>query len=233
MHLLLTDRLSCPRCGPPFGLILLAREVRDRRIIHGDFGWANCRETYPVEDGFGDLRAPPRGPLDEMGAGGEEGEEGVLHEPAPDDGEQVTLRLAALMGVTSGPGTLLMRGPVAVHAGSLARMIGGVELVALDPTLRSHPEEEGVSRMVARPGLPFFSGSLRAVLLSGLVEDHEMEEAVRVLASRGRLVVMDASPRTRGWVEGKGFRIILDQDGVLVGERESHGGPQLVTLRGT
>ena len=24
MHLFLTDRLSCPRCGPEFGLILLA-----------------------------------------------------------------------------------------------------------------------------------------------------------------------------------------------------------------
>ncbi len=30
MHLLLTDRLTCPRCGPDHGLILLAREIVDR-----------------------------------------------------------------------------------------------------------------------------------------------------------------------------------------------------------
>jgi len=229
VHLLLTDRLSCPRCGPDFGLILLAREVRDRRIIHGDFGCANCRETYPVEDGFGDLRAPPRKPLpdlDPVGGGGHpEAERGARDEEA--------LRLAALLGVTEGPGTLLLKGPAAVYAGAVARMVGGVEVVGLDASLRSRPEEEGVSRMVARPGLPFFSNALRAVLLSGDVENRDLEEAVRVLAPRGRVVVLAASPpQARGRLEGQGVRIILDQEGVLVGEREGYGAQNLVTLRG-
>ena len=33
MQLLLTDRLSCPRCGPGFGLILLADRLADRARV--------------------------------------------------------------------------------------------------------------------------------------------------------------------------------------------------------
>ena len=32
MHILLTDALTCPRCGPDFGLIVLAEGVEDRRV---------------------------------------------------------------------------------------------------------------------------------------------------------------------------------------------------------
>ena len=46
----LTDHLVCPRCGPPFGLILLARDVRDRRVREGEFGCPNCRDRFPVKE---------------------------------------------------------------------------------------------------------------------------------------------------------------------------------------
>ena len=67
MNVALTDHLVCPRCGPPFGLVLLARDVRDRRVREGEFGCPNCRDRFPVEGGFGDLRPPPRAVV---GAGG-------------------------------------------------------------------------------------------------------------------------------------------------------------------
>ena len=57
----LVDHLVCPRCGPPFGLVLLAIDVRDRRVHQGEFGCPNCRDRFPVTGGFGDLRPPPRG----------------------------------------------------------------------------------------------------------------------------------------------------------------------------
>ena len=62
MNVSLTDHLVCPRCGPPFGLVLLARDVRDRRVRQGEFGCPNCRDGFPVVGGFGDLRPPPRRP---------------------------------------------------------------------------------------------------------------------------------------------------------------------------
>jgi uncharacterized protein YbaR (Trm112 family) len=233
MHLLLTDRLSCPRCGPEFGLILLAHEVRNRRILSGELGCANCRESYPVENGFGDLRAPPRRPLEDLhereGLSGQSPHEA----PAPEGSREEALRIAALMGITGGPGTLLLEGPAAVHAQAVARIVGGIEVVALYHGLRSHPEEEGVSRMVAHPGFPFFSGTLRAAVLSGPMEDAILGESARVLVPGGRVVVLGAFPGVRGRLESSGVRILLEEAGVLVGEREGCRSRPLVTLRGS
>lgn len=233
MHLLLTDRLSCPRCGPEFGLILLAHEVRNRRILSGELGCANCREHYPVENGFGDLRAPPRPPLPELQGGGNGS--GTASHPGPAGGEQEAeaIRIAAFTGITEGPGTLLLEGHAASRAGAVAGMLGGVEVVALNPALRFHPEEEGVSRMVAGPGLPFFSSTLRAVVLSEWVDDGALKESVRVLIPGGRIVLLDAPPGAREQLEGAGVRIVLEEAGVLVGEREESGFRHLVTLRGS
>ena len=86
MNVALTDHLVCPRCGPPFGLILLAHEVRDRRVRRGEFGCANCRDRFPVEDGFGDLRPPPRGAGPDGASPG--GEVSVRESRAP-QGEEV------------------------------------------------------------------------------------------------------------------------------------------------
>ncbi len=69
MNIGLVDHLVCPRCGPPFGLVLLAHDVQDHRVRAGEFGCPNCRDRFPVEGGFADLRPPPRG----VGRGGEGG----------------------------------------------------------------------------------------------------------------------------------------------------------------
>ena len=221
MHLFLTDRLSCPRCGPDFGLILLADEVRDRRIISGDLGCANCREKYPVAEGFGDLRPPPRAPLSPP-------------EPSspPADPEE-TVRFGALLGVTEGPGTLLLEGPAVRQAGALADLIQGVEVVGVDTSLMGEAEREGVSRMVAHPRIPFFNASLRGVLLSGEVGILEVEEAARVVALQGRVVVLESPPQARERLEGLGLKVILEQEGVLVAFRERWEAVPLVPLRGS
>ena len=38
MHILLTDLLFCPRCGPQHGLILLANRLEERRVLDGWLG---------------------------------------------------------------------------------------------------------------------------------------------------------------------------------------------------
>jgi hypothetical protein len=154
--------------------------------------------------------------------------------PSAEEGESdEALRMAALMGVTEGPGTLLLMGPAARRAGEVARLVGGIEVVGMDPVLREDPEAEGVSRLVFRPGIPFFSGTLRAVLLSGTVGERELGESARVLAPTGRVVVLGASSKARERLEKDGLRIILEEDGVLVAERMGVGAEPLVTLRGT
>lgn len=228
MHILLTDRLSCPRCGPEFGLILLARDVRERRVFHGDFGCPNCREQYPVVEAFADLRAPPRTPLP--------GGPGMGEEPSgPEAGEgdaETALRMAALMGVTEGPGTLLLVGPVALHAAAVARLVRGIEVVGIHDGLRTHPQEEGVSRMVSRPGVPFFSGTFLGVVISGELPEKWLSESVRVVSPLGRLVVWNPGPEVRAFMEGRGLEIVLEEGGVLVARRPGGARAPLITLRG-
>jgi len=222
MHILLTDRITCPRCGPRFGLILLAHEVRDRRVLEGDLGCFNCQEKYPVRGGFGDFRIPPRTPLPSPSAD---------FETEFVDGEEV-FRLGAFLGVTEGPGTLLIKGPAARFAAGLAELIGGVEVVGLEPNLIGEKESEGVSRMVADSRIPFFSGSFRGILLSGETGERDLDEAARVVAPLGRVVVLEAPPEAFRWVEALGLKVLLREEGVLVAQQEQTETLPLVTLRG-
>ena len=61
VNVVLTDHLVCPRCGPPFGMVLLARDVRDRRVHEGEFGCPNCRDTVPGGRGVRGLAAAAEG----------------------------------------------------------------------------------------------------------------------------------------------------------------------------
>ena len=106
MNVLLVDYLACPRCGPAFGLVLVAREVEERRVRTGLLGCPNCRDEFPVEDGFGDLRPPPRSPLiDADGASAQPAtlrRAGASSRPAPppcDGSQDIALQIAAALGV--------------------------------------------------------------------------------------------------------------------------------------
>ena len=209
MHLLLTDRLTCPRCGPDFGLILLADGVEERRVSHGRLGCANCREEYPVEAGFADLRPPPRGPLPQ-----EETRPGA--EPDPDYWE--SLRLAALLGVEKGPGFAFLHGSAAAAASRIAGMVEDLEVVAAGPGAHAWEEAAGVSRMAASVPLPFYTGTLRGAILTSLTEEPEglLEEAVRCVAPGARVVVLQAPEGTRRSLEEAGCQVLLEEEGVVV-----------------
>src|SRR5690349_20672112 len=109
MHILLTDVLCCPRCGPAFGLILLADRIEDRRVLQGRLGCANFREQYPISKGVVDLSA---------GAAGRS-------TPA-EAGIDAAVRIAALLGVERGPAYVLLAGTASVHAGALAGLLQDV-----------------------------------------------------------------------------------------------------------
>lgn len=207
MHILLTDILSCPRCGPEFGLILLADRIENRRVLEGVLGCANCRERYPIRGGFGDLRpAPDAAP------------------PAPQapepGGRDEAFRLTALMGVAEGPGFLLVAGPAARLAPGIASIIDrGIEVVALDAALEGWSEEAGVSRLAAAGRLPFHDRSMRAVALSGEAAAHWVDEAARVVAPLGRVVVQDAGPDAAERLEALGLQPLAQEAGTIVAVR--------------
>jgi hypothetical protein len=208
VHLLLTDRLTCPRCGPGFGLILLARQVVDRRVLEGTLGCPNCRDGFDVRGGFGDLRAPPRGALPEGRAGDPE-------PSAPADVE----RLAALLGVAEGPGTLALVGEPARLAPALVEVVPGVEVVAVDADLARWPEVERVSRLVSRPGLPFFDQTLRGVAVDGILGSGWILEAARTVARLSRVVVTSAPEEGVHVLEQAGLNVLAAEAGTIVAAR--------------
>lgn len=214
MHILLTDRLTCPRCGPEWALILLAHEVRDRLLLEGDFGCPSCEARFPVRKGFGDLRIPPRKDTPpENPAEGRPAGQGT-------DGEDEPLTLAALLGVTDGPAMVLLTGERAGLALGLADLLQDVEVVAAEPGQMGAPERPGVSRMAVGTRLPFRSHSFQAVALADAPTSDEIREGARVTAPLGRVVAFRVSEATRDLLEEVGFKIVLWQDGIVVGERD-------------
>lgn len=219
MHLLLTDRLSCPRCGPEFGLILLADRLENRRVFHGTLGCPNCRDAFPVRDGFGDLRAPPR-------RGEPEGLAGTPGPPVDGDGangddteDAEAEKVIALLGVTQGPGTLALVGAPSRHARALAAAVDEVHVLAIDPDQRHWPESDGVSRLMAAPGLPVYSLSLRGIAVDGRLGPDLLAEAARVVVPKGRVVVVHADAETAETLVEHGLEILATEAETVVAAR--------------
>ena len=213
MHILLTDRLICPRCGPGFGLILIADRIENRRVIEGSLGCPNCRDRFPVEGGFGDLRPPPRS--------------SPAH--APDitpPASPSAMEVAALLGLTDGPGSVALIGDMAGHATALTVLVPGIEFIGIAPGLRGWEEAEGVSRLTAGASLPFSDGSLRGV---GLFAEGEPRmagepsmagELARVVARDGRIAVWGAVPvSVREWekaLRSEGLDVLASEETAVV-----------------
>ena len=247
MNVTLTDHLVCPRCGPPFGLVLLARDVRERRVLEGEFGCPNCRDRFPVEKGFGDLRPPPRGVgAGEGGAGGVVGEVEGGRGPAGEvpadieggrgsaggaeragDRQASALRLAAALGVTGGPGLVVVSDVHGAEAVVLARLVRGIEVVVVGwggRGLRS----DGISAFVTGPKLPLRDSVVRGVVAEGGSGAGWWGECLRVVMPGGRIVITGATGEARGWVVAAGLVTLLDEDGMVVGGVAAPGaGPRM------
>ena len=206
MHLLLTDRLTCPRCGPAFGLVLLTDRTEARCVLDGRLGCFNCREGYPIVDGYCDLRPPPRDPLP------------AAEHPASDPDVEESTRLAASLGLVEGGGSILLLGLTTRHAATLVRMVDGLEVVAASHELRALPESAGVNRIAVSGILPFFSGVLRGVALTG-EEEGLLEEVVRVTAPIGRIVVLESTPEIEARIRDLGLEVLIAEGEVVVAAR--------------
>ncbi len=204
MHLLLTDRLTCPRCGPEFGLILRADRIEDRVVLEGFLGCPNCRDQYPVRDGVGDLRAQPRSTPPPA--------EPRLDLPsAPEVG--------GLLGIMRGPGQILLLGSLSAHAAVLADLIEEIEIVALTASLPGSAGEAGVSRILVRDRLPLYARVARGVALVEGEVACGLDEVARVVAPGGRLVVFGASPGAAAELEASGLEVLSREGDRVVAAR--------------
>jgi uncharacterized protein YbaR (Trm112 family) len=204
MLILLTDLLACPRCGPEFGLVVLADRLAERRVLEGALGCPNCREAYPVRGAVADLRLPAGG-----GGGVPDAEEG---DP------EAAVRLAALMGLAGVAGMALVAGPGVRHAAAVAELVPELEVVAVGTRPAPGGAEARVSRVLASPGrLPFRDGMLRGgALTAGEGGEAALREGLRVLAPGTRLVVDPAPEGTAARLAALGARVMLEEAGVAV-----------------
>lgn len=220
MYLPLTDLLTCPGCGPEVGLILLADRIEDRRVLEGALGCPRCQERFPVTGGFADLRR------ERTQRGGESGSAGTellprssLADAGGEAGREEAIRVAALLGIMEGAGYILLVGPGVVAAPALAALLDGLEVVAIDPSVVAWPEERGVSRLGAAGALPLYDRSMRGVALSGAGAESLLEEAARVLAPGGRLLLEPASAAAVARAEAAGLQVRAREGEVLVALR--------------
>jgi len=213
MHILLTDILTCPRCGPEFGLILLADRISERRVLEGRLGCANCREQYPVHGGVVDVRLPGTPPAD---ADRTDATAAAGDVPAA-GGEEAAVRMAALLGLAGAQGKVLVAGPGALVAAEVAALVPEVEVIALAAEPGDVDGHPGVTRMVgANAPLPFRGQSLRGVAFTGGAGEAALREGLRVLQPGARLVVEGAVPGTAEALSGLGAQVMLDQEGTVV-----------------
>lgn len=216
MNPALVDHLVCPRCGPPHALVLLTKAMQGGKVEAGELGCPNCRDRFEIEAGVADLRPPVRV------VGGGDQEVGEPQSATPDalDPSQLALRFAAALGVTSGPGLILLSQVHAEVAVPLVQVVPAVEVVVVgaagwgDRALRA----EGVSAIVAA-GLPFRDGNVRGVVVEGGESDWFLPEAVRVVSPGARIVCTGKAGQTRKQLRATGLKVVLDSPEAFVVEQ--------------
>ena len=143
MFIELTDHLRCPADHEESYLVLLPGELRERSVRAGHLGCPVCGRTYTLADGVLDLG----------------GGEAALPESTLLTAEALT----ALVGLSGPGGYLVLVGRPAGQWREVARLNGGVGLVAVNPP-PDVVDEPGIS-VIRAERIPLKSRSMRGVVL--------------------------------------------------------------------
>jgi len=201
----LTDLLTCPRCGPAHGLILLVQEVGDRRVQRGWLGCPDCRTDYPVTGGVADLRLhsqtgrQPRSPLED---------------------DELALQIVALSGLADERGYLLLDERLAHTAHAVAELAPALEVISVSPAADGSGGERGVSRVLSELRFPLVEYRLHAVAIAPGGDRELVAAAARRVAPGGRLLLFDAGDGDLEQVEASGLVILAAEGSTAVAERE-------------
>ncbi len=203
----LTDLLTCPRCGPGFGLVLLVHEVEERRVKRGWLGCPNCRNNFPVENGIADLRCQP--------------EVSGAPRPAYED-EELALKIVALSGLADGRDYLLLDERLAHAAPAVVEMAPELEVIVVRTKPDDCAEQYGISRVLSDTPFPLVEHRLRGVAIAPGGNRELVAAAARHVSTGGRLVMFDATDVDLEEVERAGLAVITAEAGTAVAERKTN-----------
>jgi len=206
LHLLLVDQMTCPRCGPEFGLILLANEMEERKVMDGYLGCSNCRNQFPVANGMADLRSPfdlvPKqnfiGFSDRM---------------------PTVTEVGALLDLTDGSGNVGLIGNLSNNIRDLSQEMSNFQFVGIHREMDHADSSLGAdkgSRIICGSKLPFRSECFRGVVVSGKDSEECMMELVRTLAVGGRIAIWENVDEPSELLRNEGFDILMKQSDVAV-----------------
>jgi uncharacterized protein YbaR (Trm112 family) len=212
----LAEILDCPQCRDGFGLVAFVRESENRRVLRGHLGCPICEVEYPIIDGVIWIDATGAGRPLRPGA------------PAAHADPELSLRLAALLGLAERPRPLVLLGPgLGRHGAPLARLATGAEAIAwLDP-VDEEPPARGVGELARgvnpirgadRGRWPVRSSSLHGIALSEPWADM-VEEAARCSRTGGRIVLPSPDSAMVAMLADVGFIELASDPGTWVGER--------------
>lgn len=180
MYIELIDLLRCPRVHEESWLVAAFNKMDGRFVIEGKLGCPVCSASFPIVNGVADLR-------DSLDASA-----GAVSTQGEGD-EDTALRVAAMLGLTRAGSVAVLSGMPGPIAGLVAEM-ASVRVVGVNRILPDASEQENVAMIRAGNRLPFASGSIDAVMLGATASIDEVEDAVRILKTGGRLVVTADSP---------------------------------------
>jgi uncharacterized protein YbaR (Trm112 family) len=181
MHIELTEMLRCPEPHELDVLVLSTGEMLGRMVRSGVVGCPVCRKEYPIVRGFVDFggrgkREEGRGPSFTLPPS---------PVPLPHDAQT----LQALLDLSGPGGFVVLLGDATRHAAGLARLMGGIHFIGVDPP--ADTEESLVLSLLRTPGMI----PLRPAIARGVVAGADradaawLEEAQRVLLRGRRFVV--------------------------------------------
>ena len=205
----LTDLLTCPRCGPTHGLVLLVQEVENRRVRSGWLGCPNCRHDYPVTDGVADLRLNPNA-----------APEFPARFIEQDDDDELALKVLALLGLKEQRAFVLVDERIAHVAPALSALAPELEVIAVSSAPVDREDADGVSRVLSDRPFPLVEFRLPGVAIAPGGNPGLVAAAARRVATGGRLVLFDAKVEDVEEARRSGLTVLAVESGTAVAERK-------------
>ena len=177
MHLEVVQALRCPRPHESSWLVARTDRLEARHIAEGVLGCPVCGAEYAVSGGT--ARFAPA----------------VRSEPAAARDDDAAIRVAALLGLTTPTGLVVLAGEWAAAAVEVAALADGVHILAVNAPGAAPPLGLGVSSLESSATIPLGAAVARGIALDAAHAGPEaLSVAAGALVAGGRMLAPAGVP---------------------------------------